>query len=240
MTLTALNPNPSRLFPNRYRSRRRNIQWLNEHSEHASSPKHKRLFFLGWPLLVSWISHCSLAHTRRILNTRFLSQIMYSPRLPFKRLVASRQKRLAFRSHSSRLRDITWHHMTCVLGTWHIWHIWHIFDIWKFKKWNAGLVTSIAWVEEDRVISFILPMTTVETSVQALNGLLQRLGPTAHRCGAGEALGVDSAQIYSGLCSLMHNEVEHTVTSSIFIETYGDSLWLPASLLIGLRFLISA
>lgn len=42
-------------------------------------------------------------------------------------------------------------------------------------------------------------MTTVKTSVQALNGLLQRLGPTAHRCGAGEALGVDSAQIYSGL-----------------------------------------
>jgi len=65
-------------------------------------------------------------------------------------------------------------------------------------------------------------MTTVKTSVQALNGLLQRLGPTAHRCGAGEALGVDSAQIYSGLCSLMHNEAatqQHTVTSSIFISS---------------------
>ena len=35
----------------------------------------------------------------------------------------------------------------------------------NFRKWNAGLVTSIAWVEEDRVISFILPMTTVKTSV---------------------------------------------------------------------------
>jgi hypothetical protein len=77
-------------------------------------------------------------------------------------------------------------------------------------------------------------MTTVKTSVQALNGLLQRLGPTAHRCGAGEALGVDSAQIYSGLCSLMHNEAAthgDIIYFHIFIylhlqrmETYGDSL----------------
>ena len=104
--------------------------------------------------------------------------------------------------------------------------IFDIFDIieksGQGKTRNAGLA-SIAGVEENRVISFILPMTTVEASVQALNGLLQRLGPTAHRCGAGEALGVDSAQIYSGLSRLMHRQ--HSRLHLQQMVTYDDNAW---------------